>query len=277
MGWICVHLPHRMLFFVKIKTRPNINSSWTLWISVVAGWTSPRCIYLLPLRSSWHCPPSPFLGGSPIRGGRAESAAPHPGWCHGGMLAQRAAGTNKPGMGWKAERMRCGWGVRVGGIEVGLVIPVTALCGMDSPDPRPQCVCVQVYLMHLSLCPCGNVAIQRTAPFQGSPPRTWIEPLTPAAANKHTQAHTAPTPWGAAGASSGGLWRGKKSFQEDSHLLLSCCRPWAGKKTPLFLPLSPFLAIPAKKLGRAALWKERKAGRQQIPLSVCTAKRNGLI
>ncbi len=70
----------------------------------------------------------------------------------------------------------------------------------------------------------------------------------------HTQTHSAPTPWGAAGASSGGLWRGKKSFQEDSHLLLSCCRPRAGKKNPpLFLPLSPFLAMPAKKLGRAAL------------------------
>lgn len=147
-------------------------------------------------------------------------------------------------------------GVKVCGIEVGLVIPVTAFCGMDSMDPGLLCVCVQVYLTLVSLCPCRNVAIQGTAPSQGYPtPLNELSPSCPLPQiNTHMHTHTQhPPPGEQQELALGDYGEGKKSFQEDSHLLLSCCRPWAGKKTPLFLPLSPFLAMPAKKLGRAAL------------------------
>ena len=40
------------------------------------------------------------------------------------------------------------------------------------------------------------------------------------------------------------------------------------KKKPPFLPLSPFLAMPAKKLGRAALQKG-KEGKQAADPSFC--------
>lgn len=58
------------------------------------------------------------------------------------MLAQRALAS------WaedeKAERMRCGWGVRVCGIEVGLVIPVTALCGRTMLSSPAMCLCASL-------------------------------------------------------------------------------------------------------------------------------------
>lgn len=63
-----------------------------------------------------------------------------------------AAGTSKLGTRWKAQRMR------------GPVIPVTALCRMDSLNTRLLYVFV-----HVSLCSCRNAAIQTTAPLQGYP------------------------------------------------------------------------------------------------------------
>lgn len=67
-----------------------------------------------------------------------------PRWWHAG--SQQAAGTSKPGMRWKAERMRCSWrvgGVTVCGTEVGLVSP--AFCRVNTMDPHLLCICVLVY------------------------------------------------------------------------------------------------------------------------------------
>lgn len=147
--------------------------------------------------------------------------------------------------------------------------------GLDGPSPA-ICLCACVTLS-LQKCSYPENCTLPSIPYaiHGLRPLCLLPQI-----NTHT--HIAPTPWGAAGASSGGLWRGKKAFRRT----VICFSPAVDhgqakkkkkKKPPLFLHLSPFLAAPAKKLGRAALWKERKAGRQQIPLSVCTAKRNGLI
>lgn len=84
---------HQRLGFAGVRTRPWGISSF-------------------PLSLSWHCPLPILLSleGSPVRRGRAESVAPHPQWCHGGMLAQRALAS------WAEDEKLSGWmwlGVRV--------------------------------------------------------------------------------------------------------------------------------------------------------------------
>lgn len=164
---------------------------------VLTSWHGLCSIYALPLCFSWLlCSLEGHLSGR----GRAESAAPHPQWCLGGMLAQRALAS------WARDEKLRGWDV-VGGQGLWSWSRSCDFCDsilwMDLMDLYLLCVCVQMYLMYVSLCPCRNVAIHKTALSQGYTIPAWIEPLLPAASNKHT--HIASTPWGAAGASSGGL------------------------------------------------------------------------
>lgn len=71
-------------------------------ILAAAGWTRTCSIYSLPLSCSWHCPPSPLLGGSPIGGGRAESAAPHPPMVPRWLAGTAGSGHKQAGHGMKS-------------------------------------------------------------------------------------------------------------------------------------------------------------------------------
>lgn len=142
----------------------------------------------------------------------------------------------------------------------GLVIPVTAFWGDGLQQTAVRlCGCVT-----LSLRKCThpeNCTLLRTPPPPPSAPRrTWIETPLPPASHKHTHTNTRhPPPREQQELALGDYGEGgKKAFRRT----VICFSPAVDhgqakkkekKKTPLFLPLSPFLAAPAKKLGRAAL------------------------
>lgn len=150
-----------------------------------------------------------------------------------------------------------------------------AFCRVNTMDPHLLCICVLVYFH-------ACVTLQKLSyPENCTSPRIHhlLHELSPSTLllQINTHIHTQHPPPGVQQELALGDYREEKKLsggQSSASLLL---QTMGRQKKPAFLPLSPFLAMPAKKLGRAALQNERKAGRQPILLSVYTAKRNGLI
>lgn len=90
----------------------------------------------------------------------------------------------------------------------------------------------------------------------------------------NTHVHIAPTPWGTAGVSSRGLWqREKKAFRRTVICFSSAIDHGQAKKTSSFSPPKSLFGSACQKTGLGSFMKGRQAGRQQILLSVCMAKK----